>query len=122
MMTTMKTSTSSSPPSAPEISALVARPHRPASGGERRTGHEDGDEQPVDAEAERLDHLPVLDPGADQQPDARAVQHQMQRDENQSAEDEGEDAVDLDGDVADDQRTLQQGRARDADRRAAPDR
>src|SRR6478736_6335831 len=52
---------------------LVHSPQAPAEAGERGAGREDGDEEAPDAVAEALDHLAVLDAGADQQADLGPV-------------------------------------------------
>ena len=70
MMTTMNTSTITSMPIAGVSASQVEAPHHAAEAGQRRAGHEHADEQPADVIAERLDHLAVLDAGADEQPDA----------------------------------------------------
>ena len=78
MMTTMNTSTISSLPMPRRAALSRYSPHitppRPASAGAR---HEHADEQPADAIAERLDHLAVLDAGADQKADPGAVENQQ---------------------------------------------
>ena len=58
---------------------------------------------------------------ADEQADAGAVEHRVHRDEDNEAEQEGEDAVDPDRDVADDHRPGEDGGSGDLDRHAAPD-
>ena len=67
MMMTMKTRTVMSPPMRGVHLLAIERPHHAAEAGQRRAGHEHADEQPADAIAQRLDHLAVLDAGADQQ-------------------------------------------------------
>ena len=62
--------------------AAVERHHRPAQTSKRGAGHEHGHEQPVDAIAERLDHLAILDAGANEQADPGAVEDQHFADEH----------------------------------------
>ena len=93
----------------------IERPQHAADPGERRAGHEHADEQPVDAVAERLDHFAVLDPGADQQADLGAVEHQHQADEDDEADQRRDDAVFLDRRVAEQERAAEARRRRERD-------
>src|SRR5207249_4314103 len=78
----------------------IERPHHPAEPSERRARDEHADEQPADVVTERLDHFAVLDAGADQKADFRAVEHQQHAGEHHEADDHRNDPVALDGDVA----------------------
>ena len=107
MMTTMNTRIVISPPIAAVTSFLIDGPHDAADAGERGAGDEHADEQPADAIAQRLHHFAVLDAGAHQQADARAVQHQVQRREDREAERHRHQPVHLDRRAADDEAAAQ---------------
>ena len=91
--------------------AAIERPQHAAEPRQRRARHEHADEQPVDAIAQRLDHLAVLDARADQEPDPGAVEHDHLREKDDQADDERDDAVFLDRGVAEHERAAE-GRGR----------
>src|SRR5271168_3689995 len=66
---------------------LVLSPHHPAHAGERGAGHEHADEHAADVIAQRLDHLAILDAGANHQSEAGAGEKEMhgQRDREPDA-------------------------------------
>ncbi len=101
---------------------LIPRPGDAADAGERRARDEHADEQAADVEAERLHHLAVLDPGAHQQADARAVQHERDRGEEHEPEHHDGDAIGLDRRPGDDDAAAQHRRFRDGERFRAPGR
>src|SRR5438477_128546 len=96
----------------------TARPTRIASrttASQRRADDEHADEQAADAIAQRLDHLAVLDPGTDQEADSGAIEGGGQRREHDQADDDGEQPVLLDRDLADQEGAAQRGRPRQRD-------
>ena len=104
------------------VSISRYRPHStPPETGQRRAGDEDADEEPPDAIAERLDHLAVLDAGADQQADLGAIQHEEHGDEDDQPDGHGEQAVFLDGHVAEQEDAAKRRRQRQRDLVGAPD-
>ncbi|EEF22324.1 conserved hypothetical protein, partial [Ricinus communis] len=100
---------------------LVQAPHDAAEARQRGAGREDAHEQAADAVAQRLDHLAVLDAGADQEADLRAVQGEEHRGEHDDADDDREQPVFLDGRLAQEHGAAQRGRQRQGDLLGAPD-